>query len=1145
MGHRRTLTRLLAVLAMLLAVALTASCIPPQEPNPPDDPPVDEEPGDDDDDPPLPVEQMVIELQTPIPGYTAPMTVDTTTGHVVQLTELTGGDIAPQCFGTVGDNSMCLGAFQPQQPIVIQGEATTDRLLKAGGESIPALQWLVDEAVQAVAVLHDLPVDARIERYARPQIRTYMVTRLLDILDKAAYGEQLTADEQRALEFLQRQVLEEDRILTRYAYEEHERFVRESCAYVPPPAPAFVTEPVPVPAAWQSWCAMHGVGYGALWPPPMPPVEVFQTWGMYRAASQLGLDVLNSPEMQAHLGAVARAGTMAAGVVAAVGTGALAYSLVGANAALATAIQGAIFPHASWVGLTSVTLPVTMGAVGAAIIVTTVVLALVSIGIGVWQLIERDQVGATLTARMNAAASATDPFGLAELASQNAGRDLDADRDSWDESNLPRYRSAESVSRLTELVTRWTAVRPNGEVVPDPTDLWTPNATTSEDLRFRVRDADGTEHLEDEIELPAPGGGTVRVRFDDSWMIVTANGKSQPALDVKFLDAEGEVRVATRRTGTDGRPVLVVVGEEDGELDAELDERIEFLDAQGGVVSASIVAPPKVVPGGPRPGVVGRFLPGHRHELSPNPVDTQGRFGEQSFIHDYTYDWTIERLDDATGNWVPVGGVTPRAFAGNDTYGATFLPPSVGRYRATTVMHHRDGAVPDLSGFVEFTVEPPPVQLRDVTLLDDTFADELRLSFQVIEDVPSDQLSVEVQWPGELGSTEPGPVSTLDSVPCNDGIPCATSTVVLTLPAGSRLDVGGEVVVTVRSAHGSAVTQGVRVSNPRRPTFGPPADGANDEAAGEVTFGQPVTYLQVPVWDGDSYPVHTVATIIPGQEVLPNPDPTFRLMDPDNPNSSMTVLEPFGDSSVQVTVNSEFREVRVRSVAGVEHIGTVEVPVVVKQVNGADATLLLRIDIVPAPGDKFRVGVTRGSDFVVEGPPQIDYLIVGGRTDWGDYDGQMCVSLHSSDGANQLCDHVSAFIDEDGTSKPFPFHQLSPTGLTSSAGSYTVRAWLPDSDRAWGAPTAVTFMMLAGTRPPSIDDLRWEEGHAVLEVSPQPSTPIASVSCRVDGGALQPCFGTSGGTWSPPGLSSGAHELWVLVTDTKGNYTTSTLQFTA
>ena len=338
MGHRRTLTRLLAVLAMLLAVALTASCIPPQEPNPPDDPPVDEEPGDDDDDPPLPVEQMVIELQTPIPGYTAPMTVDTTTGHVVQLTELTGGDIAPQCFGTVGDNSMCLGAFQPQQPIVIQGEATTDRLLKAGGESIPALQWLVDEAVQAVAVLHDLPVDARIERYARPQIRTYMVTRLLDILDKAAYGEQLTADEQRALEFLQRQVLEEDRILTRYAYEEHERFVRESCAYVPPPAPAFVTEPVPVPAAWQSWCAMHGVGYGALWPPPMPPVEVFQTWGMYRAASQLGLDVLNSPEMQAHLGAVARAGTMAAGVVAAVGTGALAYSLVGANAALATAI---------------------------------------------------------------------------------------------------------------------------------------------------------------------------------------------------------------------------------------------------------------------------------------------------------------------------------------------------------------------------------------------------------------------------------------------------------------------------------------------------------------------------------------------------------------------------------------------------------------------------------------------------------------------------------------------------------------------------------------------------------------------------------------------------------------------------------------
>ena len=76
-----------------------------------------------------------------------------------------------------------------------------------------------------------MPDDYRVGRYARGTIRGYIDERIVDILDKAAYGVALTPEEARTLAFVQAQQLDADRKLTRYAYEEYTEWKRLGCAY--------------------------------------------------------------------------------------------------------------------------------------------------------------------------------------------------------------------------------------------------------------------------------------------------------------------------------------------------------------------------------------------------------------------------------------------------------------------------------------------------------------------------------------------------------------------------------------------------------------------------------------------------------------------------------------------------------------------------------------------------------------------------------------------------------------------------------------------------------------------------------------------------------------------------------------------------
>ncbi len=1049
-GRRLRLRRFIGGVAIGTAIALAAAaCVPPDEPG--GGGPTD--PGGPDD-PPPPSDVVEIDVGTLFPNAPATLQVTPGTAHIVGLTELGPGQLENQCF-KLGGEQMCLGGTA-HPSVLVQSEATTERLLK-GGDAVVALQWMADEAAQAIAALYDVPADVRVERFARPEIRNYMVSRFLDILDKASYGKPLTDDEQRALEFLQRKILDDDRVLTTYAHQEHQRFLAQGCAYVPPAAPSYVESPVGMPQEWLSWCAMHGVGLGAVFAPPLPSVDTFQTWASYRAAAELGLLMIDSPLMRDHLAAAAQAGTFVGGAVFAAGAGVLTAKLIGLTETIGGAIAAVIHPMVKAKAVAA-----TLGASSAGALVSTVLLAVATIGIAVWQLVEREQIGTTLTARMNAARDATDPFGLAAMAQQNQGRNLEADRESWTEETLPRYRKRENVSRLTELLVRWTTVRPNGEIVADPSTPWPSNETRPDDVRFRVSVDGGPETTVDELDVPVEGG-TSDVRFSDDWAIVTdRTGRTSPDLTFEFVDPDGKTLIASRRTATDGSQEFAVVDPELGPDGAEITDRIRFRNAQGQVVTVRLVGGPSVTAVDLRPGIFGQFLPGVVLRLSPNPVDDQG-FNRLPFVEDYTYDWTVQRFDDATGQWVPQSDVTPAPRGDNERYDAYFRPTTSGRHRAVVVMRHDDGMVDDLTGVVEFTVAPPPMTLRNVVLTDEAWNDQLRLSLQVLEDGASDQVDVEVQWPGELGSNEPGPTSTRTDVDCMGSFPCATSTVTFLFPTEPSTDLRGEVRVTVTNSHGGSITQALQIDAPWRPAFAEPPP-LEEGQSGTITFDSYVTHLSVPVWDRLENPNYAVATIEPGYDPDPNWSPTYQLVHPVTRQSTSAIELAAGTNLLTLTLASRngVPVVTVRNRLGMDGIGTYSIPVIVRQSNGAESTLILQVDVVPAPGDRYRVGI-RSDDidpdaYTVQTPPDIELFLLGGRAEWGAYDGDLCVGLKMGWDEPEYCAHVSTFFEPDGSSKPFPYHLLAPDGM--GPGPYNVRAWLPESDHAWGSWMELAFLLL-------------------------------------------------------------------------------------
>ena len=1064
-------------------------------------------------------------------------------------------DLKPQCVFSEGSggNTLCLGqqsAIDPTQTALNVG-GVNEFLESTGKDHFSALGWITKEAVDAVTALYDLPYDGRVSVYAADQIRAYVVSRILDILDKSLYGEPLSADEQKTLAYINKEFLTTDQKIARWALEEHDAYLAAECGYTPAPAPSFITEPVGLPQTVIDWCSRrHSALESAfVFAPPIPTAEHFQAWGLYRHVAELGLDRFSTPEMQESMAETYRAVIGLSGIAAAAGGAVLAGAAIGSSVAASSFVAGAIGSAAVTTtfgaSLSSMAAAVTtVGTIAAASIVAIVVIAVIITAVAIWQLVEHEEVGVKLRERVADADKAAEPFGLDQIRDEFAGLDL---REGLTAGNLPSYRTAASVARIVEIITAATTNTFTGVYLPDPTSLWADNASTAEDFRFIITDSAGTR-VSEVLTVPIADVDTT-VRFSKGWMIVDAGQGEKAALEFGFVDPEGRKSLATRAPTTVGGFTVTAVPAT-GAATSESRTAIEFLDRNGELVTAQLVPQSTSELGGPLPSAVGPLTPGRTVILRPNPVDVDGHFDLDKYVTGYEYLWEVQRYDADAGMWVEA--VPPAS-----SYDTRFIPTAVGSHRASVRMHDidpLDGIDADVWGLVEFDVVPPAVDILSLELTDDG-SEELQLSAQLGAQVPSNDYALTVQWPGTVTGA-PGSTSSVD-LTCHtvDPLSCSTvdtdlfpelkSALAHTLPLDADLTQG--VQVTIADRFGAGVTRTFPIDDPARPTLAPPRTAPTPEQPGVVVFDPELTAVQVPVQVAVN-PNYELARIVPGGD---GTGPmSFGIIDPADglPKSSVA----FADDAVRVSAgfdsaNNEW-VLDLRVTAGLDDLGSFTVPIVVQQVPGPTRTTLpLSVDLVPSSGERYRGAVANEIDplnIAVDTLPELVPYVMGGRDEWGDYAGDLCVSVEFTEFPTppvERCGPVADLLDENGRLEPLTFPEFDPDGLDT--GRYEVTAWIPTGERSDETPFTVSFRLLSG--PPVVDGFTWDRKNLVVRFTATPFSEAAAItgySCRLDGSPVA-CPDATSGTWSGAMLAAGAHTFELSVTDASGNYTTAGFDF--
>jgi hypothetical protein len=413
-----------------------------------------------------------------------------------------------------------------------------------------------------------------------------------------------------------------------------------------------------------------------------------------------------------------------------------------------------------------------------------------------------------------------------------------------------------------------------------------------------------------------------------------------------------------------------------------------------------------------------------------------------------------------------------------------------------------------------------------------------------------------VRWPPQLGSDDV-PVTTVDieCLPLSAGA-CDTPRTVnvpvlrdaLTHQLGPLSDLSQGVQLTVTNDHGGKVTRSFAVESPDRPRFAPPpAPPAGEPAL--VAFNPNVTDVQIPVANPDMSPTVVLATIVPGASE-PGDAPGFGIYDPATGTVSFATLlngNPRFIVSASQLPDGQW-VLTLGATPSVADIGAFSAPIGIQQGNGRRATMLLRVDVVPAPDDKYRVFLdtdVNPADFAIDHLPTLVPVVVNGREDWDAYSDELCLSLLNTNFPGdpvERCGPIEDFRGSDGE-LTFPWMELYPDGV--EFGIHRARARVADTDHSWPVAHQVTFFMTSGA--PIVTDLSWDDAADQLTLGIQPfsaDAPVETVTCTLDGAAT-PCFEPAGGVWAPPGLADGTHTLGVTVTDTARNYDTASLEFEA
>ncbi|MWB99139.1 hypothetical protein [Agromyces seonyuensis] len=1042
----------------------------------------------------------------------------------------------------------CLGAASGADPFAPPMNVITvsNGLFSGDADAAPALGWILEEGQDVLAALYDLPADGRIGVHASDELRGYLLTRILDILDRSLYGVELTTNEQTTLDWLNATLLASDRKTAQYAVDEFDAFRAAECGYTPPAAPSTVTDPVGLPSEVVAWCARrHTILESAfVYTPPQPTADAFRAWGVYRNAAELGVDRM-TPEVGESMARVYRAagalsGFAVAGGAAGVASAAVGSALTAGGTSTVATVMGGIFPHAVRAG--------TLAAVGAgagAAIAGAVISAIVVTIVGSIQVAEYEQVGTDLRDDLADAKKATDPFDLASIRDDYAGLDL---REGMTPANLPPYRSAVSTARIVELITSLTSTYDSGVRIPDGVALWSDNATTDQDYRFLVMDG-STPHVEDSITVPN-GAGQSTIRFSRGWLVVDSGAGERPELDFNYVDNAGRDTLAARApagaglTAPDGGFSLTREGP-DAALEATRSNTLNFIRDDGTSVSVALVPPETSAVSGVRPSVVGPLTPDRTHVLRPNPVDDQGQFdGLHETGFDYT--WTVKRIDRVTRAWVEVLPATT-------SYDVRFRPTEVGDHRASVLMHDTDpsdGTVPDAWGVVDFKVKPATPVLES-SLLDGGDPD-LRLDLQVSAPVPSNNYKVEVKWPKKT-SGAPGGTTVIDDLSCVQTSPssCAAPLQQVQHTLAADTDLTDDVEVKITDAYGSEVRKRIPIDDPVRPTFAPPQPLSSTQS-GTVAFSPGGIAVEVPVAYPGANPNYELARLVRGNG---GGAPGFQLIDPADGVARAGFPLPGGAGNLSVREDPATGEwvVDLHSVPGISAIGSITIPLAVVA-GGMQATIPLTVQIVPSSHDRYRAALATAHEplAVLDAVPDLVPYVMGGRSEWGDYAGDLCVKVEFVSfpaEPGEQCGPIADFLDDAGKLEAVPFAELSAVGVRN--GLFRVSTWLAtEGDRTDTTPTEFSFYLEGFEDPeptgPTITDFAWDDTARLLTFTLTPSSPdvpLTGSECSIDGSETS-CPEWADGRWSGADLEPGPHTFALIVVDQSGSTGRAEFEFT-
>lgn len=1055
--------------------------------------------------PPATAEDPVV-IPMPVVNIPDPVLVETTRidGELdgdlgtVKVTLPAGNDgrqVQSQCVDVPGVGRSCIGnpTGVEQVPLDVAGGEQLAPLVKWDDEARAALEWMIPEGVEHVRTLYKLPADDRILTYARPQLRVFIADRIREIMDKKVYGIPLTDDERSALEWVEQQYAARDRLLAEQAYAEYVRFKSSPCTYLVPTAPTWVDEPATMPKKVTEWCKLPSTQTSVAFEfvPPLPTPTQFTHWAAYRNPDAMGFTALDDPTARANLGRMTVATAAVAGF--AVTGGGVLTAATGVALANLSLVGAKLFPYSSRAFFTpAAEAAVKLGTklagkpIGSALsgLVATIVVAVVAIvflvvtGVSIWLLIEHESVAETLRARLEETSEETDPFGLDELNAELDGLPVNSELDL---ENPPRYRDVAAYQDLSARVMEWTTFYNEGPPgvegtsVADPDGVW-PDASTMPDDPTWFVSVGGKEAVErTQLSLPLKDGGVSTVRFSRGWMVVTHPSappggpaqKPRAQLETGYVDSNGRERILTVNPWRNGL-ITQFINSLDEPVSDETRE-LRYHNPDGELVVARLRGTAPTYLAGPRPVAVGPLVAGRPVLLRPNPVATDGSsLDEDTVLADYTFDWTVERLDPASGEWADV--VVP------DSYGSTFVPTQPGEYDARVTLTSIDDPASKQFGSVRFTVTSPPVDAPLAQLVDNG-SDRLELDLQLQEEVPGDDLTVKVTWPGDIGSGS-NPTQTL-SQDCHQTGPieCTTPRTgpanLLVFPVTPQTDLRRPITVVATNSTGGAF-QAEFLLGDGRPTVAAPPTGLNDTEPGTTLVEGSSVQVSMPLPSEPQIQDYLAARLVPS----PGGGQDFGLVNPETGNTTGAVLIPsLNQGVVEVYQNPGSGDwfLAVRGLPDLSDVGSLEVPVVIAQTNGTRQLVIVDVHVHASNEDRFRGALQTDvdpQDFGVDTPPEMYPMVLGGRVDDPAYRAEMCISLEYRNFPQEprvRCGPVADFVDAQGEAKPFPYAKLFPAGMTS--GPYRAEAWLDTSgDRVDTDPLGVTFLLTqdATYPPPSV-----------------------------------------------------------------------------